>query len=53
MKYFKKLDNFNNIKWVAELENCTDSDAIEITKTEYNKILMDQEIDDLNLYMDD
>ena len=36
MAYFKKVNQFKNIIWVAELEQCTDVDAVEISEEEYN-----------------
>lgn len=39
MAYFKKVNTFNNILWVAELEQCTDLDAIEISEEEYNSLV--------------
>lgn len=44
MRYFKKLNSFGRLLWVAQLENCTDKDAVEITEAEYLE-LTDTRID--------
>lgn len=40
MLYFKKLNEFGRLLWVAELDRCDDLDAIEISKAEYDKLLL-------------
>ena len=44
MKYYKKLNSFGRLLWIAKLEKCTDKDAIEISEEEY-KLLVNNEID--------
>lgn len=45
MKYYKKLDSCGELTWVAELQSCSDDTAVEITKEEYLKLIINN-IDD-------
>lgn len=47
MRYFKKLNKFNILVWVAKLEQCSDADAIEITEQEYNTLVKPAVFDEL------
>lgn len=38
MKYFKKLSPMGLLEWTAELEHCSDKNAIEISKEEYDTL---------------
>ena len=49
MAFYKKLNKFGRILWVAQLDECTDKEAIEISKKEYKSLTSVNEFDDVEL----
>lgn len=49
MGFYKKVNKFGRLIWVAELEQCSDDVAVEISDTEYLSLTDTTLFDDLEI----